>query len=121
MSVELAIPMPDSCMSCNLQDHDCECHITGSSFYDDKFYPAFDPESDILPDCPILRKIPDTHGDLVDRDDLYKAFGTSPKCRDCIRPKEMGKSCRDEVRNINVFCQIINELNPVIPAVKPKE
>ena len=71
--------MPRNCDEC-VVNYDCAfCGITGSAFYGNTQMPNFAPDEQKLPDCPIVGVLPETHGDLIDRDAFihkYLAFYT---------------------------------------------
>lgn len=73
------IKIPKNCSDCPLNYDMMSCMITGTRWWSDTLM-DFDCQESRLYDCPLV-EIPETHGRLIDADELKKTFDIVPAGR----------------------------------------
>lgn len=103
--------MPTSCWRCpfclTVDPDTYRCIPTGQEFES-----TFDAIDHIVLDCPLVEVPP--HGDLIDRDALYKSFGASGNCNKC--DLDAYKCQYYTEHTLMEFCERIDDAPTIIPA-----
>lgn len=68
--------------------------------------------------CPLV-PVPEPHGDLIDRDDLYRSIGGNGKCNGC--PNDARKCQFYREYCLMDFCERIEDAPTIIPAEPAEE
>ena len=109
------IEMPAGCHECILYEHQKYtglpfCKAVGKRLVDDYKTRSYDGKPDW---CPLV-ELPETHGDLIDRDAMKKDYRMGNDCNKC---ETNWKSCQyDQIYTKMDFCGWLDDVNVVIEA-----